>query len=203
MEPMPILRQGSYHADIPDAENPSATAVRELMLTGGAWQKFVPDGNCGDAVLHALQAGEQAICYRLRTMTDEEFAALPYGSEGLWRKLMHNARQYGTLTEIIEATKSKRYTRTRLDRMILCAFLGLTETDLSVPVPYTRVLALNDRGRAILKSARQFGLFPNAGEDTKHPWQEKEMRIGRLYCQFALQPEAPAQEDERRVFYLG
>ena len=39
-------------------------------------------------------------------MTDEEFAALPYGSEGLWRKLMHNARSLATLEEIITATEA-------------------------------------------------------------------------------------------------
>lgn len=201
MEPMPILRKGSYHDDTPDPENPSATAVRDLMVSGGNWRSFVPDDCCKDATLHTLQAGEQAILSRLRTMTDSEFEALPYGSEGLWRKLMHNARREATLSGIVEATKSKRYTRTRLDRMILCAYLGLTEKVLSSPAPYVRVLAFNNRGRTILKAARQSGVFPNAGEWMDHPWQETEMRLGRLYCQFALGPEAPCQEDERRVFY--
>lgn len=201
MEPMPILRQGNYHDGVADPENPSATAVRERMLGGKDWLDFVPDDSCDGAMLHTLQAGEQAILSRLRTMTDNEFEALPYGSEGLWRKLMKNARRFATLEQIIEATKSKRYTRTRLDRMILCAYLGLTEKDLASPAPYVRVLAFNDRGRTLLKAARQSGAFSNAGEQVDHPWQETEMRIGRLYCQFAVSPEAPAQEDERRVFY--
>ncbi len=201
MEPMPILREGSYHDEAPDPENPSATAVRELMVHGGDWLSFVPDSSCDGAVLHTLLSGEQAILSRLRTMTDSEFEALPYGSEGLWRKLMKNARRAATLEQIIEATKSKRYTRTRLDRMILCAYLGLTAKDIASPAPYVRVLAFNDKGRTLLKSARLTGAFPNAGEQVDHPWQERELLLGRLYCQFAVQPEAPAQEDERRVFY--
>ena len=32
-----------------------------------------------------------------RAMTDEEFEALPYGSEGLWRKFMHACRSCATL----------------------------------------------------------------------------------------------------------
>ena len=201
MEPMPILRKGGYHDDTPDPENPSATAVRELMSSGEDWLSYVPDDSCKGAVLHTLPSGEQAILSRLRTMTDSEFEALPYGSEGLWRKLMHNARREATLERIVEATKSKRYTRTRLDRMILCAYLGLTAADLSAPAPYTRVLAFNDRGRELLKSARQSGPFPNAGQQMDDPYQETELRTGRLYCQFATRTEAPAQEDERRVFY--
>ena len=34
MKPLPIRREGSYHDEVPDDENPSATAVRKLMLEG-------------------------------------------------------------------------------------------------------------------------------------------------------------------------
>ena len=40
-------------------------------------------------------AGEKAILYRLRTMENEEFEALPYGSEGLWRRLMQVTATFG------------------------------------------------------------------------------------------------------------
>jgi predicted nucleotidyltransferase len=154
-----------------------------------------------DAQLHTLAAGERAILARLRTMTDDEFEALPYGSEGLWRKLMHASRTYATLEEIAAATKSKRYTRTRIDRMILCAFLGLTASDLAAPPPYTRVLALNDKGREILKAARNTGNFPNIGEKLDHPYQAIENRADALYGLFAVDtPEMP--NPKRRIAYL-
>ena len=112
MKPFPIHREGSYHAEIADSENPSATAVRNLMLIAHNWSRCVPK-QCRDlfdrAPLHSLAAGERAILARLRTMTDAEFEALPYGSEGLWRKLMHACGQEANLEAIIAATKSKRY----------------------------------------------------------------------------------------------
>lgn len=204
MEPMVIAREGSYHDTGADTQNPSATAVRALMDQGESWESFVPevarDIFTGEA-LHNLAAGEQAILYRLQTMTDEDFEALPYGSEGLWRKLMQNARTLANLEEILIATKSRRYTRTRLDRMVMCAFLGLTKKDLDSPAPYARVLALNDKGREILKSARKTGCFPNAGESVDHPYQELEYRAGRLYSLFAISNEQPQNEQQRRIFY--
>ena len=151
--------------------------------------------------VHTLSAGEQAILYRLRTMTDEEYEALPYGSEGLWRKLMHNARRYASLEEILTATKSKRYTRTRLDRMVMCAFLGIAQRDMDRPAPYARVLALNDRGRTILKTARQQGAFPNAGEQMDSPYQVLEERAGMLYSLFSTDGSHPYQEEDRRIYY--
>ena len=152
--------------------------------------------------MHHISAGERAILARLRTMSDEAFEALPYGSEGLWRKFMHACRSCATLEEIIEATKSKRYTRTRIDRMIMCACLGLTAEDLTAPVPYVRVLALNDRGRTILKKAREHGIFLNAGETEDCAYGQKERQMGDLYGLFALEaPEAPAIEANRRIYY--
>ena len=204
MEPMVIAREGSYHDTDADTQNPSATAVRSLMTQDKNWENFVPEvakDIFSGAILHNLTAGEQAILYRLQTMSDAEFEALPYGSEGLWRKLMQNARTLANLEDILTATKSKRYTRTRLDRLVMCAFLGITEAELNAPAPYTRVLAFNDKGREILKNAREAGCFPNAGESVEHPYQELEYRAGRLYSLFATNQEQPQQEQQRRIYY--
>ncbi len=202
MIPSVIRRQGSYHDSTPDKKNPSATAIRALIEQTLPWDSYVPHSNLyQNAVSYSLRRGEQAILYRLRTMADAEFEALPYGSEGLWRKLMHAARREATLERIIEATKSKRYTRTRLDRMVLCAFLGITQETLNAPAPYVRVLAFNDKGREILKTARKTGDFRNIGEVVDDPYQQLENRCGDLYGLFADTPESPGWEAAYRVYY--
>ena len=205
MEPFPIHRQGSYHALSVDAENPSATAVRSLMLIAHNWKSCVPleaRPALENEALHSTAAGEKAILARLRTMSDAEFESLPYGSEGLWRKLMHAARRETTLEEILNATKSKRYTRSRLDRMVMCAFLGITEADLAMEVPYTRVLAFTDRGRKLLKEAKKAGIYLNAGESFDHPHWQLEQRCGDLYGLFCVDGiEAPGREENRRIYY--
>ena len=206
MRPLPIHRGGSYHDELPDDENPSATAVRKLMLESADWKHYVPDTAAGifsNAALHTMDAGERAVLAKLRTMTDEEFEALPYGSEGLWRKFMHACRSEATLEGIIAATKSKRYTRTRIDRMTMCAYLGITLQDMLSPVPYIRVLAFNDQGRTVLRAARQTGTFLNAGEIDLSDYGTKERRIGDLYGLFCTAaPEAPGAEISRRIYYL-
>ena len=205
MDIFPIHRQGSYHALTVDADNPSATAVRNLMLIAHNWKSCVPQEArplLEKEPLHSTAAGEKAILARLRTMSDADFEALPYGSEGLWRKLMHAARRETTLEDILNATKSKRYTRSRLDRMVMCAFLGITAADLAMEVPYTRVLAFTDRGRKLLKEAKKTGTYLNAGEAFDHPYWQLEKRCGDLYSLFCVDGiEPPGREENRRIYY--
>ena len=206
LTPMPILREGGYHDVLPDPQNPSATAVRALMA-GSDWKNFVPRQTLAcfeDAPLHTLAAGERAILARLRTMTDGEFESLPYGSEGLWRKLMHEARQKATVEEILSAVKSKRYTRTRLDRMLMCAFLGIRENDLKQEIPYVRILALNDRGRQVLKQGHSPVPLINIGQSMDHPYTDLEKRCDDLYGLFCVDiPEPPGANAAYRVYYQG
>ena len=203
MQPMVIRRQGDYHADVPDKENPSATSLRTLALEGKDWLEYVPQAARSvfeNAALHGIGYGERAMLARLRTMTDVEFEMLPYGSEGLWRKLMHSSRSCTCLEDILAETKSKRYTRSRLDRMVMCAFLGLTEQIMAEKAPYVRVLGFGERGKLALKQARQVGVFPHIGEKTGCAYELLERRCDDLYGLFqAGSPAAAGITDKRRV----
>ena len=204
MKPMVIHRGGDYHATDADPDNPSATAIRQRMICEESWESLVPEAVRSifrGASVHTLADGERAVLAKLRTMRDEDFEALPYGSEGLWRKLMHLSRTLTDLEQIATGVKSKRYTRTRIDRMILCAFLGLTEDMLASPAPYARVLAFNDTGRKILKQARQTGSYPNIGEKLAHPYETLENRSDDLYGLFATTLEPAGLANSRRVIY--
>lgn len=206
MEIFPIIRQGSYHDSLPDKENPSATAVRQLLLSGHDWKSCIPEAAWGifdGAPLHTLYAGERAVLTRLRCMTDSEFEALPYGSEGLWRKFMHACRSCSSIDNIIAATKSKRYTYTRITRILMCAYLGISWEMLEAPIPYTRVLAFNDVGRAVLKTARQSGVFPHVGEQMDDPYWELEQRASDLHGLCRTDAPSPAgTEPQQRVFVV-
>ncbi len=201
--PLPIRRNGGYHDTAADPENPSATALRQRICAGDSWLEYVPEPAreiFRDAAVYSLSAGERAMLYRLRTMTDAEFEALPYGSEGLWRRLMHAARNQTSLEDILTATKSRRYTRSRLDRMVMCAFLGITDADLVSPAPYTRVLAFTSKGQALLKQAKDITPLVHTGTARKEPYWELEKRCDDLYGLFCRDtPQSPGGEARRRV----
>lgn len=206
LKPFVIRRGGSYHDEKIDGENPSATALRKAIGCAEDFLSYVPE--CARSIFesaqtHTLAAGERAVLYRLRTMQDAEFEGLPFGSEGLWRKLMHEAREKASLPEIMEAVKSKRYTYTRIARMVMCACLGISGEMMHAPIPYYRVLGFTDAGRRLLAAQRKSRLYRNTGEKTGSAYEAEEKRWNDLYGLFAEEFPTPAgNEANRRAFYL-
>ena len=91
----------------------------------------------------------------LRTLPEEAFRNMAFDAEGLWRKVMKACRSENSVYDIIMSCKSKRYAFSRLRRTLLCLFLRLDREAMGVEAPYLRVLAFNDRGRAVLRLAGQ------------------------------------------------
>lgn len=186
IQPVTLLRDGDYHGG-QDPQNPSASFLRQT----GSWEGYMPPQALEvftQAATYTLEAGERAVLGRLRAMEEGDFAALPYGSEGLWKKLMTSVRTSATVSEILENTKSKRYPLSRLKRMLLCAYLGISEEDLSMDVPYLRVLAMGPEGQKLLAQLRKSSTIPILHPGDKipdSPYARLERRAEDLYQLFA------------------
>lgn len=208
IRPLAVRREGGYHDETPDAENPSATAVRAALLRGEGWRQLVPEAAAAvydGAARYTLTSGERAMLARLRGMPEAEWAQLPFGFEGLWSKLRRAVQTERSVEEILCAAKSKRYPRTRLQRMLMCGYLGITQTDLARPLTYVRVLAFDERGRAFLRRMRQSAAICviNAGErPADAAYYALECRCAALYGLFAESDTETlcAREEALRIF---
>lgn len=154
-----VERFGAAHDGPVKAGVASASAIRKLVLAGGDPASFMPEAAA--EILRretaagrgpvTLEAAEGAMLARLRTMEEADFAALPDGSEGLWRRFMEAARSEPTLEAVLARAKTKRYALSRLRRMAMAAFLGVTAQTRPDEPPYIRVLAVGPRGREVLR----------------------------------------------------
>ena len=96
---------------------------------------------------------EKEIIYTLRKMTISEIAELPDVSEGLEFAIKNAANSCNTIIEFLNIIKSKRYTMTRLQRILVYALLGITKKDMALSKkvqPYIRVLGLNKKGKLLI-----------------------------------------------------
>lgn len=165
----PIKRIGVAHDSLESTQNIcSASALRELLKNNEEYKKFLPEAtyeilkecvNSGKAPAD-FKNTENAVLYKLRTMSVEDFSVLPDVSEGLEYRIYSAVRSSSSLDEILEKIKTKRYTHSRLRRIILCAFLDITKEDVLAPVPYVRVLGFNKNGAELLKKAKEKATLP-------------------------------------------
>lgn len=144
-------------------EYASATGIRSLLLRNQLEEirKVVPSTTLsillnnireGTYVLDLTAYGAE-ILYKLRTMSIQEIANLPDVSEGLENLIKDVSNKTNNLIDLINGIKSKRYTQTRIQRILLYALLGITKKDMEYSkkiVPYVRILGCSENGKILL-----------------------------------------------------
>ena len=144
-------------------EYASATGIRNLLLHNQLEEvrKVVP-AKSYSILLNNLRQGtyvldiiayNDEIIYKLRSMTVKQIANLPDVSEGLEYLIKEVSNKTNNLIELINGIKSKRYTQTRIQRILLYALLGMTKKDMEMSkkiTPYIRVLGCSEKGKILL-----------------------------------------------------
>ena len=141
----------------------SATAIRTMIQNNKNIHRVVPYETY-DLLDECLKTGkiipdlsvfEKEIIYTLRKMTLSEIAELPDVSEGLENKIKLAANNFNKLNDLVENIKSKRYTQTRIKRILLYALLNISKNDISKSkkiTPYIRILGFNKHGKRIISA---------------------------------------------------
>lgn len=167
IKPVCIKRSGADYnsSDISiNTSIASATAIRELIKNKNfnTIKTVIPEksysilADCinSGCIIPDLNCFEKEIIYVLRKMSIEEIANLPDVSEGLEFLIKKAVNSCNTLTELLNTIKSKRYTITRLQRILLYALLDISKKDMKlskeVDSPYIRVLGFNDNGKKLI-----------------------------------------------------
>ncbi|WP_169083113.1 nucleotidyltransferase [Paenibacillus sp. PL91] len=180
MEPFTITREkAQYNQDTPtDSLIASATAIRKLLLEQRSLEEaraYVPEttyriltqewsaGRCPiswepftDALLHGIV-----------TRSPAELTLMHEISEGLEHRLLNALPKLASrqFEDLLEALKTKRYTRTKLQRALLAILLGhnkadLTQEKLASGVEYIRVLGFTEKGKHLLRRMRKSAELP-------------------------------------------
>ena len=164
ISPISIARFETGYNDVTYSGNiASATAIRNIIKNGGfdALRKLLPNSSYGiliesikkGHIIPDLSVFEKQIIYNLRSMYPFEIAELAEVSEGLENSLKNAADSCNTLDELLNKVKSKRYTSTRLQRILIYSLLNITKKDIEISkkaIPYIRVLGLNKRGKFLI-----------------------------------------------------
>ena len=163
--PITIKRVGTnYNSKEIYSKFASANAIREKLLNDNnieSVKKLLPTTSytiINEKVKYGqlipnLSVFDKEIIYTLRKMSLNDIASLPDVSEGLENKIKEAVDSCNSLDDLINIIKSKRYTLTRIKRILLHSLLDITKKDIETSykvTPYIRVLAMNSTGKLLL-----------------------------------------------------
>ncbi len=164
LTPIAIKRSGAYHdSHGTDGKTACASAVRNMIDSSLDYSAFVPE-NVYETYRRSNTAGmkelEKCILSHLRRKTASDFLSYPDVSEGLEYRIYEAVRNSVSLDSLYSQIKTKRYTHSRIRRIIMCAFLEIDKSYTLAPPPYLRVLGFTDAGRSVLRQMKKTAQIP-------------------------------------------
>ena len=179
--PFAIKRQGANYNDKALNENfSSSTAIRESLKKGdiAKIKSFIPSGsqNYFDIIKFDEDFFE-LIKYAILSKKDRLGGVFEIG-EGLENRILSKIEESKDMEDLIKNIKSKRYTYTRIRRILFNILLDIKKTDIeeikkrNFYLPYVRVLAFNDRGKEVLKEIKKIGNIKIINKVANHNVQD-------------------------------
>ena len=139
----------------------SATAIRnEIKKDVFSALEYIPFLS-KDTILNSINCGigpcefsklDYAIITHLRLLPTECPVDFCDKDVGLYNRLKAISLKTHDIQTLVKLTVTKKYTAARVKRAILHSLLGVTSSELKMQPLYTQVLALDDTGRALLRS---------------------------------------------------
>ena len=168
IEPIFTTRSNSdYNSADLNGKDSSATAIRTRLLTKNkakSIKKLVPSFSYKllkeDMEKFGLpdQNLFNDLCsYVVKTSTEEEYKNIYDVSEGIHNRFIESAQKFKDFNELLLDVKTKRYTYTRLKRIVLRLLLKINKDTISQiykieKLPFIKVLAFNANNKELLSN---------------------------------------------------
>ena len=146
----------------------SATAIRDALenkkidavknvVTQATYQTLA---DCQEDFVF-LKTLAPILLYKIRSMSEEAISQIHDVTEGLEKKIKKAGQTAYDYESLIERVLSKRYTRTRIQRIFIKILLNIKNVHIINQKPlYARVLAFNEKGQEILNTIKKTSHIP-------------------------------------------
>lgn len=136
----------------------SGSAIRqELMNQSTNWKTCVPESNL-NLFQHPYTDTTmlfQLIKFAVLQHDTNTLASIYTMSEGFEHRLKQEIRQVDNYDALMSRLKTKRYTYTHIQRILMNVLLNVTRADVDTSVNAIRVLGMTPNGQAYLKQLKQ------------------------------------------------
>ena len=181
IKPISIPRSVHYHS-LEMGEIASASAIRNAVKNQKDYTSATPLEITNPVFTSDLYPYLRRV---LLSLSREELSKIHLVSEGIEKVLIDNAYKYGDYDEFIKASTSRRYTKSRIQRICLQIMNHITKEEVAkLPeLNYVRVLGFNAKGKEILRELKEkevnvatnFNRIPDA-------YRQMEFKTSLLYA---------------------
>lgn len=153
IEPISIQRTNDYHSENIDIIS-SASAIRKAIKQNKNISNTTPI-KIEEPVFNSDYY--QIIRNILFTHSSKQLSEIFLVSEGIENMLKENAIKYDNYEDFINNCVSRRYTKSRIQRILLQILNNVTKQDVNSlgPMDYVRVLGFSSKGQELLKQLKE------------------------------------------------
>ncbi len=154
IEIFPMLREGDHNNKTLKKGITSASSIREMIKTGKIKKvkSNVPPFVYKDLTPYPF-AFDKMIMTKVITENEESLKTLPDCTEGLENRIKALSKENNTVEDLVAKATTKRYTSSRIRRILLANLLGITEElkndCLSKPL-YAKILAVSEDSKELI-----------------------------------------------------
>ncbi len=198
----------NYHSIETGSAYASATAVRRLLLSGKSekLKDLVPGDVLSDLtncmVNHMFVTEDDyslLLKYILMQCTANQLTSYLDFSESLANRTLDSLQHFQSFSQFAGFLKTRNITRTRINRSLLHAVLGIQQTK-TVP-PFLRMLGFRRDAAPLLRDIKKASRRPLAGKLADAPLQnyQEDLFASNLYHSVAAMKSSGSSCDERSI----
>jgi len=135
----------------------SASEIRLKISNNESISEFVPTATRST---YDEKVYDSLVLYHFRKEKPEALRKICDMGEGLEYKFKKASQSALSCNELAEGVKSKRYTRTRIDRICVNSLLSIEDFHTGFEPQYARILAFNSQGQKLLGQMKKTSKIP-------------------------------------------
>ncbi len=193
--------QSNYLSENTEGKISSAKSIRNLILSGDEYSYYIPKKVYEIIKNKKSVSNEDALDMFIYSILSKDNREIYMANEGLDNLLLKAATTSNSYDELINSLVSKRYPKTRIQRLLLYTMLDITNKRQKYLFdnPYIKPLAFDEKGREVLNKIKSNASLQIIKKHSRDKINEMELFASNIY--YYLSKQHRFLDLKKQVYY--